>query len=140
GRQARGTGCPVPVSRRDQAEARRRSRRRGGNRPTAGSRRSRADTGAQRTDGHTQARRNADVRFGPFDRSAALAGRGAASGNGRSERRLPQHHRRSAGMSHHVRTLVRRELGSYFSTPLAYVFLVIFLALMGVFTFYLGGF
>lgn len=37
-------------------------------------------------------------------------------------------------------TLFRRELGSYFATPLAYVFIVIFLALAGVFTFYLGGF
>jgi len=33
-----------------------------------------------------------------------------------------------------------RELRAYFATPLAYVFIVIFLALMGVFTFYLGGF
>lgn len=33
-----------------------------------------------------------------------------------------------------------RELKAYFATPLAYVFLVIYLALMGVFTFYLGGF
>ena len=35
--------------------------------------------------------------------------------------------------------ICRRELGSYFATPLAYVFLVIFLILTGVFTFYLGG-
>ena len=34
----------------------------------------------------------------------------------------------------------RREFGVYFSTPLAYVFIVIFLALSGAFTFYLGGF
>lgn len=34
----------------------------------------------------------------------------------------------------------KRELASYFATPLAYVFLVIFLVLSGVFTFYLGGF
>lgn len=40
----------------------------------------------------------------------------------------------------HMRILVRRELGSYFATPLAYVFLVIFLALMGAFTFYLGNY
>lgn len=39
-----------------------------------------------------------------------------------------------------VMTLFRRELASYFATPLAYVFTVIFLALTGVFTFYLGGF
>lgn len=34
----------------------------------------------------------------------------------------------------------KRELVSYFATPLAYVFIVIFLVLSGVFTFYLGGF
>lgn len=34
----------------------------------------------------------------------------------------------------------RREFASYFATPLALVFLVIFLALAGAFTFYLGGF
>lgn len=39
-----------------------------------------------------------------------------------------------------VRTIAGRELKSYFATPLAYVFIVIFLALAGLFTFYLGGF
>lgn len=39
-----------------------------------------------------------------------------------------------------ISILMRRELTAYFATPLAYVFLVIFLALTGVFTFYLGGF
>lgn len=39
-----------------------------------------------------------------------------------------------------VTTLFRRELAAYFATPLAYVFIVIFLVLAGVFTFYLGGF
>ena len=39
-----------------------------------------------------------------------------------------------------VLALFRRELRSYFSTPVAYVFIVIFLMLMGAFTFYLGGF
>ena len=34
----------------------------------------------------------------------------------------------------------RRELRSYFATPLAYVFIVIFLVLAGVFTFQVGGF
>jgi ABC-2 type transport system permease protein len=34
----------------------------------------------------------------------------------------------------------KRELASYFATPLAYVFLLIFLVLAGVFTFYLGSF
>ena len=36
--------------------------------------------------------------------------------------------------------IFKRELASYFSTPLAYVFIVIFLVLAGVFTFYLGNF
>jgi ABC-2 type transport system permease protein len=39
-----------------------------------------------------------------------------------------------------IRTIARRELLGYFATPLAYVFIVIFLALMGVFTFSVGGF
>jgi len=39
-----------------------------------------------------------------------------------------------------IRALFRRELQSYFATPVAYVFIVIFLVLMGTFTFYLGGF
>ena len=36
--------------------------------------------------------------------------------------------------------IIKRELYSYFSTPLAYVFIVIFLTLIGSFTFYLGNF
>ncbi len=36
--------------------------------------------------------------------------------------------------------IFRRELGAYFSTPVAYVFIVIFLAVSGVFSFYLGAF
>jgi len=39
-----------------------------------------------------------------------------------------------------VSALFRRELKSYFATPVAYVFILIFLVLMGTFTFYLGGF
>jgi len=39
-----------------------------------------------------------------------------------------------------VNALFRRELESYFRTPVAYVFIVIFLMLMGFFTFFLGGF
>lgn len=39
-----------------------------------------------------------------------------------------------------IAILFRRELGSYFATPVAYVFIVIFLLLSGAFTFYLGGF
>lgn len=36
--------------------------------------------------------------------------------------------------------IFKRELASYFNTPLAYVFIVIFLFLTGIFTFYLGSF
>ncbi len=36
--------------------------------------------------------------------------------------------------------IFRRELAAYFATPLAYIFIVIFLVLSGVFTFYLGNF
>lgn len=36
-------------------------------------------------------------------------------------------------------TIMRRELGAYFATPVAYVFIVIFLLLTGVFTFYIGS-
>ncbi|AQZ93304.1 ABC transporter permease subunit [Halopseudomonas phragmitis] len=36
--------------------------------------------------------------------------------------------------------IFKRELGSYFATPLAFIFIVIFLVLSAVFTFYLGGF
>lgn len=37
-------------------------------------------------------------------------------------------------------TVYKRELAAYFATPLAYVFIVIFLALAGAFTFFLGNF
>ena len=36
--------------------------------------------------------------------------------------------------------ITRREFSSYFVTPIAYVFILIFLILSGVFTFYLGNF
>ncbi len=39
-----------------------------------------------------------------------------------------------------IGVLFKRELQSYFNTPIAYVFIVIFLFLSGVFTFYLGNF
>ncbi len=39
-----------------------------------------------------------------------------------------------------VMTLMRREFRGYFATPVAYVFIVIFLFLTGIFTFYVGGF
>jgi len=39
-----------------------------------------------------------------------------------------------------ITVIMRRELGSYFATPLAYVFILIFIVLASLFTFYLGGF
>ena len=39
-----------------------------------------------------------------------------------------------------IGVVFRRELASYFATPVAYVFIVIFLILSGAFSFYLGGF
>jgi ABC-2 type transport system permease protein len=39
-----------------------------------------------------------------------------------------------------TRIIFRRELASYFATPVAYVFTLIFLVLAGAFSFYLGGF
>jgi len=39
-----------------------------------------------------------------------------------------------------VMTIFRREFASYFATPVAYVFLVIFLVMQGLFTFYIGQF
>jgi ABC-2 type transport system permease protein len=41
---------------------------------------------------------------------------------------------------HNVSTIFRREFASYFATPLAFVFIVIFLILVGVFAFYIGSF
>ncbi len=43
-------------------------------------------------------------------------------------------------MAGNVGAIYRRELAAYFSTPLAYVFIVIFLVLTGIFTFYMGNF
>ena len=40
----------------------------------------------------------------------------------------------------HIATIMKRELGGYFATPVAYVFIVIFLGLSGLFTFQLGSF
>ena len=39
-----------------------------------------------------------------------------------------------------IRTIAKREIGGYFNSPVAYVFIVIFLLLCGFFTFMLGGF
>ena len=39
-----------------------------------------------------------------------------------------------------IRIVAGRELSAYFESPVAYVFLVIFLGMSGAFTFYLGNF
>lgn len=39
-----------------------------------------------------------------------------------------------------IAIIAKREIKSYFTTPLAYIFIVIFLALTGAFAFYVGGF
>ncbi len=46
----------------------------------------------------------------------------------------------STGFVHTTRTVFARELASYFATPLAAVFLAVFLALSAGMTFFLGGF
>jgi ABC-2 type transport system permease protein len=42
--------------------------------------------------------------------------------------------------SYYTWVISKRELSSYYATPIAYVFIVIFLFLSGIFTFYLGNF
>ena len=39
-----------------------------------------------------------------------------------------------------IQNIIRRELAGYFATPVAWVFIVIFLVMAGVFTFYIGSF
>src|SRR5215472_7841119 len=41
---------------------------------------------------------------------------------------------------HNVLTIFRRELAAYFATPLAHVFIVIFLVMAGILTFFVGNF
>ncbi len=43
-------------------------------------------------------------------------------------------------MNKNVKTILKRELYGYFRTPVAYVFIIIFLFLTGIFSFYLGAF
>ena len=63
------------------------------------------------------------------------AARATATGAAQAGRR--QAWRARAGA---VRAVWKRELASYFATPVAYVFIVIFLMLAGAFTFYIGDF
>ena len=43
-------------------------------------------------------------------------------------------------MNKNIKAIFKRELYSYFHTPVAYVFIIIFLFLTGIFSFYLGAF
>ena len=43
-------------------------------------------------------------------------------------------------MNKNIRAIFKRELYGYFHTPIAYVFIIIFLFLTGIFSFYLGAF
>jgi ABC-2 type transport system permease protein len=47
--------------------------------------------------------------------------------------------RRSSGAWSHIWTIAKREIGGYFQSPIAYVFIVIFLLLAGFFTFMVAG-
>src|SRR5919199_4090335 len=47
---------------------------------------------------------------------------------------------RGSGAFGHIWTIVKRELAGYFASPVAYVFIVIFLLLCGFFTFMVAGF
>src|ERR1051325_10428023 len=59
----------------------------------------------------------------------------------RSPRRLPRTRSRTPPeLMTHTFAIFRRELRGYFATPLAYVFIVIFLVLAGVLTFFVGNF
>jgi len=53
--------------------------------------------------------------------------------------RNTQHVSRFTSLSN-IKAIAKRELGAYFSSPVAYVFIVIFLLLTGFFTFMVGGF
>ena len=45
-----------------------------------------------------------------------------------------------SGFDSPVANVMRRELAGYFATPVAWVFIVIFLVMAGAFTFYIGAF
>src|SRR3954463_16001489 len=74
-------------------------------------------------------------------RSKACTASAASSTRCSAASRCPtRSNRRSRPDMRVVYTIVKRELASYFSSPVAYVFLVIFLLLTGFFTFTAGNF
>ncbi len=109
--------------------------------------RSAADRGApprrQRTAGRERDHRQEQLGRARTAPRIGTAGRGvpftdsAARGRRRSARVTPE--RTGSIDLSKVLVIFRRELRSYFATPLAYVFIVIFLVLAAVFTFQVGG-
>src|SRR6266480_3647831 len=70
-----------------------------------------------------------------------LEGGGDVQRGGAARRGVPPHHPARHGEAMKpILTIARRELTSYFTSPVAYVFLVIFLLLTGFFTFTAGNF
>ena len=67
---------------------------------------------------------------------------GSTTSSARSPPRRPDRPDRRRGVipMRNVLTIFRRELAGYFATPLAYVFIVIFLVMAGVLTFFVGNF
>src|SRR5467141_3435971 len=70
-----------------------------------------------------------------------LEGGGDVQRGGAARRGVPPHHLARHGEAMKpILTIAKRELASYFTSPVAYVFLVIFLLLTGFFTFTAGNF
>src|SRR4029077_2853414 len=73
--------------------------------------------------------------------SRGLEGRGHVQRGRAARRGVPPHHASRHGEAMKaVWIIAKRELASYFTSPVAYVFLVIFLLLTGFFTFTAGNF
>ncbi|MBY0261085.1 MAG: hypothetical protein K2Q20_01995, partial [Phycisphaerales bacterium] len=72
----------------------------------------------------------------PINPTAPTAARGAGAGREPADDAAT----RTPGLLGSTLVVAKRELGGYFLTPVAYVFIVIFLFVAGVFTFQLGNF
>src|SRR5205807_1369756 len=127
--------CGVHAAR--AAGAARRSARCGGRAP--GGRRGRGERARCAAHRAPQGRRHHPAGSLRARRAGGAQAQGAAPRVGTPRRGVPDHHRlRTRRVMRNVGIIMRRELASYFATPLAYVFIVIFLFLANVFTFYLG--